>query len=152
MRWPTGRAKASPEQDKTCSKCRQAKPLDQFYRQRMGKYGVMASCKECDKARRHKYWHTNLEKFNTNATQKRLQKRLALLYILGNKCSHCGIVDIPDIYDIHHTDPESKNETFARLTAGKWARIQAELDKGAILLCANCHRKEHVRLRNMRGK
>jgi len=36
---------------KTCSKCGAEKPLDQFYRHKLGKFGRKAECKECENVR-----------------------------------------------------------------------------------------------------
>lgn len=40
------------EEVKTCSRCGDTKPLDAFYRQKRGLFGVMSVCKPCDRERR----------------------------------------------------------------------------------------------------
>lgn len=47
---------------KTCTKCGVEKPLDRFYKQKFGRFGRMAYCKECVAARRRAYRAANREK------------------------------------------------------------------------------------------
>jgi len=65
----------------------------------------------------------------------------------GGKCQHCDLRDLEhlQIYDYHHTDPSTKLYTIACIMSGTIDRLMTEVDK-CILLCANCHRKEHARL------
>lgn len=49
--------------EKPCSKCRQVKPLEQFSRQALGKYGRTASCKECVKAATRARYAANPDKY-----------------------------------------------------------------------------------------
>lgn len=60
-------------------------------------------------------------------------------------CAHCPETD-PVCLDFHHIDPTTKKATISRLYAGTWGWpvIEAEIAK-CIVLCANCHRKEHAR-------
>ena len=48
--------------NKVCTKCKVEKSLDEFYKEKRGKYGCRAMCKICD-ANRKSIWHTkNIEK------------------------------------------------------------------------------------------
>lgn len=58
------------------------------------------------------------------------------------KCAHCGLIDDPCVYDLHHINPAEKEEGIARMMDRKWETILPELNK-CILLCSNCHRKVH---------
>lgn len=62
------------------------------------------------------------------------------------KCSHCPENDAVCL-EFHHLDP-TKKETAIGTVANKWSlkRLKAEIEK-CIVLCANCHRKEHARLK-----
>lgn len=60
-------------------------------------------------------------------------------------CSRCPEKD-KRCLDFHHTDPSKKDETISRLIrAGSKKRLEEEMKK-CIVLCANCHRKEHASL------
>ena len=62
----------------------------------------------------------------------------------GGKCEHCGYDKYRGALEFHHRDPTQKDPTGLR--AYKLSRLFAEVDK-CVLLCANCHREEHGKLR-----
>ena len=62
----------------------------------------------------------------------------------GGKCEHCGYNKYRGALEFHHKDPTQKDPTG--LKAYKIERLFAEVDK-CVLLCSNCHREEHGRLR-----
>lgn len=83
---------------------------------------------------------------NKSASRARTAKMLADAKAGG--CSRCPEKD-PCCLDFHHEDPKIKK--FA-LAVAAWkhtseAKVIGELAK-CVVLCANCHRKEHARLRN----
>lgn len=60
---------------------------------------------------------------------------------LGGKCQRCGLVtDIMPVYEIHHLTKKNKEFNIKAITSWSWESIKKELDKGVVLLCANCHR------------
>lgn len=46
----------------TCGKCKENKPLSEFYKDRERKIGVTSWCKECTKQQNKNYYHANKEK------------------------------------------------------------------------------------------
>lgn len=73
-------------------------------------------------------------------------KQMAVDY-KGGKCESCGYDKCHAALEFHHTDPTQKDFAIGPTTHNKaWTVVQAELDK-CLMLCANCHREEHVRLR-----
>ena len=72
-------------------------------------------------------------------------KKLRAISIFGGGCLHCGYNDYYGSLDFHHLDPSQKEDWKSFRNWG-WKRLEAELTK-CILLCSNCHRKEHARLR-----
>ena len=62
----------------------------------------------------------------------------------GGKCEFCGYNKYRGALEFHHKDPTQKDPRG--LKAYKLTRLFAEVDK-CLLLCANCHREEHARLR-----
>jgi len=64
------------------------------------------------------------------------------------KCAHCGENE-PVCLDFHHIDPSQKDRDVTKgISSWSYKKIMEEIKK-CIVLCANCHRKEHKRLRNM---
>src|SRR5574343_385892 len=65
----------------------------------------------------------------------------------GGACESCGLVDIPDVYDFHHKKPQEKEFAIAAKGLTSFTdEVKRELDKCS-LLCANCHRREHYRVK-----
>lgn len=62
-------------------------------------------------------------------------------YKKGKYCVHCGIDD-PIVLDFHHV--RDKTISISDISRMKWGvkRTLEELEK-CIVLCANCHRREH---------
>ena len=74
----------------------------------------------------------------------RLQVRDEALAYKGGKCEHCGYDKYRGALEFHHKDPAQKDP--AGLRKYNRTKLFAELDK-CVLLCANCHREEHAKLR-----
>lgn len=69
-------------------------------------------------------------------------KRSYAIEKLGGCCLHCGFNSHNCALDIHHLDPEKKDENFHAMRGWSLKRIDKEL-VGCILLCKNCHAIEH---------
>ncbi len=75
-------------------------------------------------------------------------KEMAVEY-KGGSCTVCGYFKCREALEFHHTDPSKKD--FAIGSKGhtrSFERVREELDK-CVMLCANCHREEHVRLKQV---
>jgi len=57
-------------------------------------------------------------------------------------CERCGEKD-PCCLEFHHRDPAKKYADIPALYGWGWKRLEAEIAK-CIVLCANCHCKEHA--------
>lgn len=133
---------------KTCSKCREAKPLSAFNKRKEGTQGVGSWCKLChsayDKAR-------NLAadksvKAKQNAALREAKRPLMLAYLKEHPCVVCG-EDDPIVLEFDHRDPETKSFNVARMMSShSWPKILAEIKKCDVL-CANCHRRKTARQR-----
>ena len=95
-------------------------------------------------AARREYYEKNKAVINERANAR---KRSIMAWVNDIKaqsgCSSCE-ENHPACLDFHHTDPSKKEQEISRMVrAGKgMAKIQKEIDK-CVLLCANCHRKQH---------
>ena len=119
-----------------CSLCKDYKRLDSFYyvSDVTNRRGFSSWCIDCyqnvGRERRKKNWE------------------LAFKHFGGRKCQHCGIESDQPIYDLHHKDPSEKDASIAILFAKKhWKKDILPEVKKCMLLCANCHRIEHERIR-----
>jgi len=83
-----------------------------------------------------------------DAVQRRRWKvKEKAVAILGGKCEHCGYDRYIGALEFHHKDPSEKD--FQITQSLSWDRVKEEVSKCS-LLCANCHREEHARLRGDR--
>jgi predicted HNH restriction endonuclease len=76
---------------------------------------------------------------------KRLERYATILAKFSNKCSDCGITDMPNgFFDFHHLDPNEKDRNISQmLSSASFDKVLNELDK-CVMLCPNCHRLRHI--------
>jgi hypothetical protein len=151
--------------------------LELFVKKKQGTYGRATICKECareisknwrnenkERAKENsKQWYSNnkervrenYKKWENNNKEVRKERvkrnREALKQYLGGsyKCEHCGFEHSTSApFDFHHKDPNDKEGSVSALVQNAALdRLFKEVDK-CILLCANCHRIEHERLKD----
>lgn len=96
-----------------------------------------------EKVRRYfvEYYRRNVEMWR----DREIKWKKKLVEVLGNKCEKCGI-EVTDknlcIFDFHHRDSEEKERNREWRNKDFMEKIKASK---IMLLCANCHRKEHYR-------
>lgn len=115
---------------KLCTKCNTLKDYTDFYKHPNRKGGT-SYCKTC----KNQY---DMERWTK-------RKEEAILY-KGGCCQNCGYSKYYGALEFHHTDPSQKDVDWNKLRLRSWDKITYELDK-CVLLCSNCHREEHHRLR-----
>lgn len=76
--------------------------------------------------------------------RKKRNKIKAVAY-KGGKCIRCGYNECVSALHFHHVDQKTKLFDISQNISKKWELIQNELDK-CVLLCMNCHFKEHERI------
>lgn len=134
---------------KFCWMCRKWRKLKYFYKYRSGckKGKAISGCIDCHTERNHSHYAkcsvAVVEQHRMYRNKKR-RKLNALKRRLG--CKKCGEND-PWCLQFHHRDPKKKTWSICKLYGGTWSweRILEEVKK-CIVLCANCHIKEHRRL------
>lgn len=110
-----------------------------------------------DPEKRRKYWrewyHNNPDKvkeyYRKKARRRRKQtKQWYHSYKETLSCERCE-EDNSCCLEFHHTDPSKKDFNLSLMRAGGYSkkRILEEINK-CVVLCANCHRKEHAKIRN----
>ena len=82
-----------------------------------------------------------------NPTTKTRAMKKKVIEMKGGKCERCGYNKCLDALELHHLDPSTKDYQLSNTGgAPSFDKFLAEAEK-CILLCANCHREEHWRLR-----
>jgi hypothetical protein len=110
---------------KRCYKCKETKPVDQFYRNPARPDGLGTDCKKCRIAAEV-------------ARNGRLRAKVKALK--NQPCMDCGGSFPPECMDYDHRDPSLKSFEIGRNRAlTNWSRMEEELAK-CDLICANCHR------------
>lgn len=66
----------------------------------------------------------------------------------GGHCECCGYSRYIGALEFHHPNPGEKEFDLAGFRSTTFEKVKAELDK-CILLCSNCHREEHARLKGL---
>ena len=131
--------------------CGQWLPLALFSKNKCTSDGFQNYCKDCFR-KACAQSHARKPEVRIRSLAMQRERRAAnwqrLFELKGSKCLHCPFDEnIPDCYDMHHVDPTEKEFGLAKIMDRKdWGRIEKEAEK-CILLCAICHRKEHLRLR-----
>jgi hypothetical protein len=118
------KTKRSYEKPHLCTDCGDKDP-NNFYT------GQKQKCKKCH---------------NKSTANSGKNKRIKAIELLGGCCQHCGYDKCYAALEFHHIDPTIKDVNYATMRGWSFERIEKEL-KNCILLCANCHREEHDRLR-----
>lgn len=67
-----------------------------------------------------------------------------------HKCEHCGVQFPREVLEFHHKEPFTKkfSPTVDYWRGSKVRQMVLDEADICMVLCANCHRLEHVRLKN----
>lgn len=131
---------------KTCNKCKEKKPLEDFQVRSSNKDGRTGMCKECKREYDNAHYKANPERraYIRSNSDDRIAKNRAWLYqhLLENPCADC---DETDLVVLEFDHQSNKDGTISRAVQ-YWNldRLQKEVDK-CIIRCANCHRKKTAR-------
>ena len=128
---------------KKCSRCKEVKFLDQFYKNANKTLGVSGNCKECQKEYNRLHYPKTKEKWAESRrfhSNKVLQenKQFLLEYLSSHPCVDCGNNDIR-VLEFDHLPGTTKLKDISALLSYTRATLVAEIAKCQVL-CANCHR------------
>lgn len=70
------------------------------------------------------------------------KRRMILEHKNTHPCSECGEAD-PRCLDFHHRDESTKEFNLSEHKGRSASEVEKEIQK-CVMLCANCHRKEHI--------
>ncbi len=111
----------------------------------------ITQCKCCQREFKYKDGQIQLCT-NCKRKSKRLAYRISASNYKNNECEICKLkrttIDDLEIFDFHHKDKSNKSfELGDNIESKNWEIIKQELDK-CMMLCAICHRKQHLYSRN----
>lgn len=110
----------------------------------------MQKCKICgreyvyDRSKGHRKEKCN---YCMVKSQRRKMKKY-LISLLGGKCKKCGYDRCISALEFHHKNPLEKDFALSGSKINSRKKMETEVKK-CILLCANCHREEHERLKHL---
>lgn len=125
---------------KICTKCLQTKEIEDFPKDKRGKGGIHARCKNCKNAYYREYLTGNVKHIERVNKQNRKYKNNIKQYKIDKGCSICGYNKCSTSLHFHHRNPNEKFKGIGNLTKG-WvnpAILKDEMDKCDVV-CANCH-------------
>ena len=107
--------------------------------------GKKCECRLCGRlySFERKKGHTTTTCNSCALSNRRKAMKKRLVVYKGGSCEKCGYNQHIEVLDFHHTNPEKKNFNFAVSYSKSWEELQEEADQ-CRLLCANCHREEHL--------
>ena len=131
-----------------CTKCQELKPKTAFHLKTAKKRGRQFVCKHCRQAYSRDWYAKNRERLRQEAVNRKNTKKQWLADLKTHlKCVQCNFSH-PAALVFHHRNPAKKRGNISEIVfAWKTERILAEIAKCDVL-CANCHRVLHFKLRN----
>ena len=136
---------------KICPRCKEEKPLSEFYKNKRNKDGLQHACKVCKSVYDSKYYKENIDKTKYRkdrlawkAQAREKAREFVESYKEDKGCHTCNESD-PLMIDFHHMNSEDKEFTISsKIQSGlSIEKIQKEIDK-CVCLCVKCHRRVHA--------
>jgi len=129
---------------KTCTFCKQQKPLSEFNKNRSRKDGLQTKCRPCGQAKFKEYYNDNKEHHRSvvmaNTTERvKMLRQYVYEYFLENPCVDCGTKDIR-VLEFDHLPAFKKIKEVSKLVCGGYSleTVKAEISKCEVR-CRNCH-------------
>lgn len=130
---------------KSCGRCGQSKPVDNFAFNRARKDGRANWCKSCANGYNRQIYHDpnhgrRRQMLEANQVTRVRNKTFVRDYLRSHPCVDCGEADII-VLDFDHVRGKKTLEV-TRMAAGCWSlkSILEEIEKCEVR-CANCHRR-----------
>lgn len=133
--------------NKTCSTCKEILPISEFSKKHDTRDGYSYRCRKC----RSKQWKSSYYKHQEYYQEKRRNQTATIRKWLQEykktlKCSRCEESESCCL-DFHHQG--KKEKLISQTNSFSCVRLlKEEIDKCEVL-CANCHRKEHFKHREV---
>lgn len=144
LREERARYVAADPQVRTCSRCGEAKRIDEFPIKNKATGLRRVWCRDCCRAYGREHYQKNKPVYLAKAARRRGPDRqrirdLIRQYLLAHPCVDCGETNIL-LLDFDHRDRSEKRDMISRIAlGGSWPRVLREIEKCDVR-CANCHR------------
>lgn len=125
---------------KICSKCRAAKPLEEFnfrYKARNIRHGY---CKECGKTFTRNHYKNNKRQYLDKNASSIKARREFMRQSKNRPCADCGKVYPYYVLDFDHREGEIKRCDLSRTDRLSSNALKLEIAKCDVV-CSNCHRE-----------
>lgn len=133
-------------QMKHCGNCSTDKPVSEFNKNSRKSDGLQTQCRPCTKISNNASYKVSAKRRTTIKDRNRSVAKHNRLFVTRYKrfcgCKLCGERE-PVALDLHHLNPDEKDDEVARLMRYGLKVLKAEIRK-CVVLCANCHRKVHA--------
>lgn len=128
---------------KTCSACKETKPLSEFNWKSKSKGTRQSRCKTCYSDYNRGYYHAGekVKQIPRAVKNRSLLWDKYIQYKETLRCTVCG-ESARECLEFHHTDPTKKDINPSLAATYSTKKFLEEIDK-CVVLCANCHRKVH---------
>lgn len=125
-----------------CRICNKTKPIEKFWKRKLGKDGIDYNCSECTQKNVQINYQLRKDYFRGKARERHYMMKEFITGLKKElKCIKCGESRYY-VLDFHHLDPSTKEFTIGEATTkGKEATL-IEMKK-CIPLCRNCHAEYH---------
>lgn len=130
------------ETERTCRKCGQTKPIEEFGIHKQCKGGRTPTCRKCNYEKQKEWLTANKDHVRSRSNNKNRRRKLEVIEHFGDKCHDCGQSFPPCVYDFHHLDPTKKDVNPSYAMTRRPSEMWKELEK-CVMLCSNCHRIRH---------
>lgn len=133
---------------KTCTRCGETKPLDEFPPVRRGEARLQSWCRSCFAEANAKnyvpYYARERQRILARIAAHRDEIRRHIIdYLREHPCVDCGETDIVVLEFDHLGDKVGDISSYA-MGGRTWEAVKAEIDKCEVR-CANCHRLKTAR-------
>jgi hypothetical protein len=126
---------------KRCARCRQRKPVSEFYERGRKKGTYMAYCKLCCATRHRAYYESHPDKYRKKKLTAQRRAIHLLHRIKAKPCVDCGKMYPPYVMDLDHRNPRTKIANPSILARNGQIEKLREEAKKCDVVCANCHRE-----------
>lgn len=136
------------EKTRKCHICGKEKQENDYFKQKHRKDGFRVECKECTRKCATEYYRKNKEKYKIRARYfkpQSNQRRREYIDTIKIKygCQLCGIKEIV-VLDFHHVS--DKDFSINCSDGCSMKKLVKEINK-CVVLCGNCHRKVHAKIK-----
>lgn len=131
--------------EKTCTACKETKPLTAFHKHKTGKFGVNSQCKECACSRVRNYNDRDNGTRRQAQKDKRLRWKQETVDHYGGKCACCGETELVFL-TFDHVDGGGRKHRESEKIGGHlllWLRRNGHPANFQVL-CWNCNSAKHL--------